>query len=352
MTIKPITDGASELTDQPFHFCCFGNFSGSGEDREALRAVPVNRGGWDRLFETVAPRLSLTVTLPKCDDLRLLLQFRSLKDFTTRGLTAQIPLLRDSAALATQAGAASPEAPLDPAALRSAMAGLAILEKLVAAQGGEAVIDLLSMVDIGTDDTEAGLSLPSLKAFFAAKTYDGHDRTKLMAEIESVRKLVLDKLAADPELVRLHGLWRGLKVFLPRATQRVRLSLVDCHKGELCDATYLLFVKPEQGEPLPLDLAFYCEELTNTEDDLHILYYLGRMAEGKQTPFILNAHPGVFGCKHWRHLSHVRDLSGRLNGPAHIKWRKQREEDGGQPRQRQLSRTSLRHAVPLQKRIG
>jgi hypothetical protein len=137
---------------------------------------------------------------------------------------------------------------------------------------------------------------------------------------------VLDQIRDDEALNALHGRWRVLKQFLP--FKQVRLSLVDCVKEDLCDATFSLLIKPPAGEPRPVDLVFYCDEFADNEPDRHALYHLGRMAENLSAPFILNAARSVFGCKSWRHLSHLRDISGRIASPERVKWRKLREDSG------------------------
>ncbi len=314
------------VNERTFRFCCFGNYSGSKQARATWPPFEVNRNSWDILFETLKPRLVIEVELPKVEDLTLKLEFHSLRDFSARGICAQVPLLRDLRKLTEQAGSASPEKNFEIEQFMINHPSLDVLRTLTEAHGDTGTIDLLAMVDLGEEEND--LNLPRLKRLFAGKTYDGAERSKLCGELGQIRDLILDQVIADPELIGLHGRWRALKFFLPQ--KGIRLTLVDCLKSEWCDGTFLNFVKPDTGDPCPLDLAFFCDELGMNEQDRHILFHLGRMAENILTPFILNASPQLFQIKSWRHLTHVRDISGRLCGPAHIKWRKLRDEPGSQ----------------------
>jgi len=328
MTVKiePRLGDANALAQRTFHFCCFGNFSGAVAEREDWRPRELSRNNWDRLFEDLQPSATVDIALPKVDDLRLSLKFRSLRDFREKGLIAQVPLLSAMAELARALGAASKEKPFDAAEFLGQDA-LAPLRQLIESHGQNQTVDLLSMVDLGEEEEDEGLSLPTLKSCLMQNRFEGADRGKAVAELNQVQRLILDQIEKDPAFQDLHGRWRGLRVFLPHIGPEIRVSLIDCLKSELCDAAFLTFVKPENGAPPPLDCAFFCEELGLGDDDRHILHHLGRMAERLTTPFILNAAPEVFGCKTWRHLSHVRDITGRLTAPTHVKWRKLREEE-------------------------
>ncbi len=308
-----------------FHFTCLGNFSGSDKARTNWEPKSVTRNSWDKLFEELAPTLDIHVVLPGVNDLKLSLAFKSLKDFGEKGLAAGIPFLRDLKAFAAHAGSASKERPFDAGAFCREHPDLSPLQELARKHGGEQVIDLLSMVDIG-DEEESGMQLPNLGACLDGGPYKGEKRSALSAELGSITNMVLDQITGDEAFMALHGQFRALKYFLP--FDAVRLSLIDCKKDELCDAVFTTFIKPDKGEPASLDLAVFCDQFGLSEGDHHIVYHLGRMAESLCAPFILNAAPQVLGCKTWGHLSHVRDISGRVNGPAHIKWRKLRDGSG------------------------
>ena len=332
MNIEIMTDvnGAEPNQNEPdkdrlVSFCCLGDFSGGGSSDGSGQPLVVSRNQWDSLFETLKPRAEIYVVLPKVDDLKLSVRFRSLKDFGPRGMENGVPFLRELRVLTEKVGSASGEKPVDPEKLRRENASLGVVADLAKAHGTAAEIDLLAMVDIGDGDQD-DLNLPHLRSFFEQSVYEGRDRSKLMGELERVRSLVLDQMMSDPNLAGLHGRWRALKFFV--SCPGVRLSLIDGPKSRLCDSVFEHFIKPPSGQPYPLDLAFFCDEFEQSEQDHHILFHLGRMAENLAVPFLLNAGPRLFGCQSWRHLTAIRDFSGRLGGPGHVKWRKLRDEPG------------------------
>ena len=311
--------------DRVFHFCCLGDFSGGGGSKRPEQPLTVTRNSWDGLFDSLKPSVEAHVALPKVDDLKFKIQFRSLKDFSARGVEHGVPFLKELRELIEAIASASAESPVDPKKVTREKPSLGALADLAKAHGSAAEIDLLAMVDIGDED-EDDLSLPNLKSFFEQTHYTGQDRSKLRGELERIRALVLDQVLGARDLAELHGRWRALKFFV--SSPGVKLSLLDRTKSELCQSVFETFIKPASGKSQTLDMAIFCDEFELSDDDHHILYHLGRMAESLTVPFLLNTGPRLFGCQAWPHLTGVRDFSGRLNGPGHVKWRKLRDEPG------------------------
>lgn len=330
--IQPHLGQAKEVTGakRTFHITLFGNYGGRYEERADLKEQPLTKNNWDQLFDIMAPQWMGTAQLPKVEDLRLTLQFKSLKDFDEKGLVNAVPFLKALKDLKQRVEACNKENSLVPAGLVQTEPELIRLRDMAAAQKESKVVNLLDMVDIGEDEEEEeqAMRLPNLKNFFAAANYEGDKRGKVAAELDTVSRSVIDQILGDKKFIELHGLWRGLKLFVGKATPNLKINLVDCMKSELCDATFLLYVKPETHDPLPLDLAIYADYIDNNDDDRHTLLYLGKMADNLSVPMVLNASPEVFRTKSYRGLSHIRDFSGKLNTPAHIKWKKLRDEPG------------------------
>ncbi|MDJ0838743.1 MAG: type VI secretion system contractile sheath large subunit [Acidobacteriota bacterium] len=329
MTIRPNTKGARVVTDAVFHMAIVGNFSGRDHDFEDPGPLALSTNSWDELFERIAPSVQIISSLPRVEDQKIDISFSNLRDFREKGLTARVPLLAGMAALAKAIEDAPADSAPDIAALLAEHPALAVVREL-ANSGGEAqVLDLLSMVDIGEEDE---MSLPTLKTLFSGGAVK---QSKAMTELNRVRNSIREQIFKNANFTRLMGLWRGLRLFLPLLRKkddgpRLNLTLIDCPKDQICDAVYLTFIRPESGEPQPLDLLVCTEPLGVNQDDRHILHHLGRMAEGLSTPFLLESGPALFGCRTWGLLRHVPDISGKLNGPDHIKWRKQREEPGSE----------------------
>jgi len=330
MTIKPATGGARVIADTEFHLAIVGDFSGRDHDFEQPGPLHVSPNEWDALFEQIAPTATVTVDLPRVDDLHLELGFRSLADFRPKQLQQRVGILVALSALLNGIEQASADTPLDVAGLLSEYPDLETLRSMAADSEEEQAIDLLNMVDIGEDD---GCNLPLTKKLFSAKAYDGTASDKLIREVHGVRNEITEQIATDKEVNRIAGLWRGLKLFLPHLRRQkgcpaVHLTLIDCPKDQICDAVFLTFIKPESGNPHPLDLLICPEPLATSDDDRHIVYHLGRMAASLSAPFLLESAPALFGCRTWQLLKHVPDISGKLSGPGHIKWRKLRTEPG------------------------
>ncbi|CAM2067573.1 Type VI secretion system contractile sheath large subunit [Sulfidibacter corallicola] len=323
--------GDAQVSHEPrtFHINIFGNFSGLDQERAELTARTFSKNTWDKLFSDLAPRWNGTVVLPKVDDLKVSLSFGSLKEFSAKGIAAQIPLLAAIKSAKERIEAANKENTVSPAGLVAEFPALKTVQSMAAAQGENKVIDLLSMVDLGDEEEEeeSSLRLPNLKTFFGTTVYEGDKRSKVAYELDEIQRHVMTQIQAEKSLNELHGQWRGLKLFLRYLTPNLKVSIVDCMKSEVCDAVFLLHVKPETHDPLPMDLAIFCDYFGNTDDDRHLLHYLGRMGETLSVPMLLNGSPQIFMAKSWRLLAMTRDFSGKLSTPAHIKWRKLRDEE-------------------------
>jgi len=333
MTIGPLTKGARIVAQSKFHICLLGDFTGREHDFEEPGPLVVSANTWDGLFEKLEPSLYMQIELPRVDGIILNLRFTSLRDFTVKGLRSRIPLLVDITALATAINRADANSPLNYRTLMTEHPRLEVIIDLARVSGEDQVIDLLSMVDIGEE--EGGLEMPILKKIIATSEYDGSESARALAELDNFVNLILDTVLKNRDFKRLSGLWRGLKQFLPHLRRRddgprIELKLISSPNNQLCDAVFLTFIRPEQGEPLPLDLLVCCEPQDLGGRSQHTLLHLGRMADGLSVPFILETAPEIFGCKSWGLVRHVKDISGKLAGPTHIKWRKLREEPGAE----------------------
>lgn len=327
MTIKPHTGEARPMPDHRFEFCCFADFAGHQEERPTLDPQPVNANRWEHLFEQFKPQCTIWLNFQGVDDFKLDIPFRQLRDFRPKGLCQRVNILTELKALANQIEAASESAPLVPSKCQGNT--MAWLRSLAAQTADEGFVDLLSMVDLG-DDNESGLYLKYLKSFLNQSQYLGMDRAKVLGDLKTVEKQILEQIRKNTRFRQLEATWRGLHASLTAFGANVKLNAVDCAREELCDALFLNFVKPENGEPLALDLAFTIYELDHHGPSLHLLHHLGHMASHLSVPFLFNAAPELLGAKGYNHLSHITDISGKFNGVAHTKWRKLRDEPGAE----------------------
>ncbi|MCB1049751.1 MAG: type VI secretion system contractile sheath large subunit [Acidobacteria bacterium] len=331
MTLNFQVDSEKPATpvEKKIRILLFGNFSGSDAERPTLAAVPLNRNQWDGLFVQFKPSIDLTLTLDNRIEIPGHLAFKSLADFQAKNVARNIPFLLQLNQLADAVGSASENQPLDVQALLPKLNLLEPLVRLAKDFKDEPALDLLNMVDLGeADEAASGWSFKWLKALLAKPSYQGHKREATVNELRTIEAELLGQVQKLPKFKALEALWRSLKEALSSCRAPLEWALVDCADHEICDAVYLVCIKPEQGEPEPVDLVVSAFQYGMSEEDLHRIYHLGRMGETLQAPVLLSAHPQLFGLNSNRMLQHYKDISGRMNGPAYAKWRKQREHSG------------------------
>lgn len=322
MTIDVDTGGAAEVTTRTFHMACFGNFSGRQTEGPLVRRM-LNQATWDKLLAELKPQAQATLVFDKVPDILLAWTITELADFRAKGMRRHLPFLQALHQLHVDVSRASEERPVEVTDLHEELSQL--LKTLADQSRDDEFVDLLNMVDLGENDTP---QYGHLKKLFFEATYSGRDRSKVAADLQRLMKEVYRQISQTPDLRELHGAWRGLHAVLRFFGDNVRLDLVDCMQDELCDAMFLLYVKPEDDAPAPLDLAFGSFAFDHQPSNISTLHHLGRMAEHLTTPMVFNTAPGLFDMKSHTHLSHVADLAGRLAGPSHIKWRALRDEPG------------------------
>ena len=327
MTIEPHTGQARAVVERRFEFCCLGNFAGHQEERPTLDPQPVNANRWDHLFETFKPSCTLFLDFEGVEDLKVVIAFRQVRDFRPKSLGQNVDILATIKQIAKAVEAASESEPVDVGQFSGP--SVTWLRSLAGQTADEGFVDLLSMVDIGDEEADT-LYLKYLKGFFAQTSYDGGDRSRVLGDLRTVEQRIFDQIHKNTTFRELEATWRGLHAALNGFGSSVKLSAVDCAWEELCDAFFLNFIKPDRGEPAPVDLVLTTYDLDHRGPSLHLLHHLGRMANTLNVPMLFNASPELLGAKGYTHLSHIADISGKFGGVAHTKWRKLRDEEGAQ----------------------
>ncbi len=325
--IQPAIGNARPVDELQFHFTCLGNFSGLTDERSAYPLMAVNRNSWDGLFEQLKPAITVTISLEGVRDFENRIVFARLADFSLKGITSQIAFLNDLTAFSNSLRQASEDNPLDVDDMVAKHPQLNVLKTMASQFTEGEALDLLNMVDLGAAE-ETGPQLKYVKKVFSASKFTGHKREAAASEVITIVDDAANQVMKSAEYVSLESHWRGLKNLHAATEKNVSLSLIDCPKDELCDATFLTFIKPEEGDPASIDLLLTTFAFQKTDSDLHILHHLGRMSESLAVPFLMNADPQIFGARNTRLLQHIRDYSGRVSGPEYAKWRKQRDELG------------------------
>ena len=305
---------------------CFANFSGKTGERPDLSPIELTPNSWDGLWNVFRPTVVVQIDLPGVETFSTTLEFQSLKDFNEKGLENRISLLQVSKELKDLIASTHVENPLPPnhpIFLKPEM-------ELIKAACGKSkesgqVVDLLSMVDIGEEEDSLGLH--NLLTIFSGQTYDGRKREKVIFDLNKLETELIKQVTQSSQFLQVHASWQTLK-FWSTKSNAMKLDVIDCDSSELCDAFYLNYVKPDSGQPLPLDLAFTLYSFDQSEDSRHQLLYLGKMAESISVPFLGNTGPGLFGAKTEKRIGHIQDFTGKFSQPEYAKWRKLKDETG------------------------
>ncbi|PID46596.1 MAG: hypothetical protein CSB47_03200 [Proteobacteria bacterium] len=317
----------SKLNIGTLNAVCFGNFSGKTGQRPDLTPHLLTPNTWESLWMDLQPHTSVVIALPGVSDFNVSIRFRSLRDFSEKGLVQTIPILQVTRELREIIAQTNAENTLTKEHPVFSRPEIALIQKACGTQTDEnVVVDLLSMVDIGEEEEES-LSLKYLLKVFNSPVYDGHQREKVLYDLTTLEGEIFKQIYKDNQFQELHAAWQTLK-FWAKKSNAIKLELVDCDRSELCDAMYLNYIKPDDGKPRPLDLAFTLYSFDQSEEARHQLLYLGKMAESLSVPFLGNAAPALFGAKTEKRVGHIRDYSGKFSRPEYAKWRKLRDESG------------------------
>lgn len=327
MTIQPHTGDAETIVSRQFEFVCMADLAGHQQSRADLAPARLNANTLEMLFERFKPSCVVWASFEGVDDLKLDVAINGVRDFRPKALNQNVSMLATIAQVRKLVEEASEQSPVDTSQFQGA--DIDWLKALANQTADEGFVDLLSMVDIGDDENE-GLYLKYLKQFFATASYVGSDRSRVAADLKTVQQHIVEAIQKDTLFRQLEATWRGLAAIMNTFGEHAKLSVIDCAQDDLCDAYFLNYLKPESGDPLPLDFAFTTYELDHKGPSLHILHHLGRMSMNLGVPFVFNASPQVMGAKTYTQLSHTRDISGKFSSPAHTKWRALRDEPGAE----------------------
>jgi len=309
---------------------CFGNFSGKSGERPDLTPHILTPNTWENLWDDFKPGTSLTIDLPGVSDFMVHLSFKSTKDFSENGLVQSIPILKVARELRDIIASTNVEKPLLREHEIFSKPEMAMIKAACGTQKDESVIvDLLSMVDIGDSQEEDSLSLKYLLKIFNGPSYDGTKREKVLFDITTLEAEVFKQISKDQNFQDLAAAWQTLK-YWAKKSNAMKLEIIDCERSELCDAMYLNYIKPVDGNPRFIDLAFTLYSFDQSEDARHQLLYLGKMAESISVPFLGNTAPSLFGAKTEKRVGHIRDFTGKFSKPEYAKWRKLRDETGSE----------------------
>lgn len=346
----------SESERQPLRVCIAAEWSASPEasTRSAPqdRVMAVNADNFDYVFERFGPAFAIELddpVDPKAPPVRAFLRWSKLASLRPREMVEAIPELSGlleahrvldradaktpRSALAADLGRVLPRphwvdatlAPLagggttaaSPAAAREARPGREDHER-----PPDSLSPLFDLVD-GADGAggrgaepppparDAAALVNRLAGITAARpaTRDGG----LDAARATVRQLfskLLTGLLEHPEVARLEGLWRGLKVLLQAGTR--------CKEAQLFVAWLPSGEEDRLEEILSQDFDLLCldREVDGTAERLDLLERVATLGADYQTPVLLNAAPELLGQQHWHALNALQQKLLFADHPA------------------------------------
>jgi hypothetical protein len=309
-------------SDVVFNLYAFLKLSSSGTPFETCKPQVVT--DLDAAFALWQPCCRVTITFPKVNDWQRDLSFSSLADFTEANLAKMVPELAVLHDLQQNLTELSGTLEASAFADRPGWAALKALADANPGGGSGGTIDLLSMVDLGEEEPGG---YPQLHAFAKGKKLQGK-QSPLVMELKGIQDEIYDQIFKAPQFKELASHWQQLGLLVENLSDQVQLHVVDTIKEDYCDLVFQYFVEENDHHYPQPDFLSFDHAFTLKGGDLEILYHLGRMADYLTCPVTFDVDASVFQLKRWSHLTHFKDISGRLAGPAYIKWRKQRDEPG------------------------
>lgn len=376
---------AGRVRDLPLRLVVLADFG--GRRREGNRVpLTVDKEGFRGAFADLDVRLDLRLKHhlgPRPEPIDISLEFRDLKDFRRSVLAEKVPGLAAGRALvaalaAIQAGAGR-KGDLDAAlgAARTVPALATAVERAAAALSGPAPAHgtpaapaaspapaaastdddgldaLLGMVDTGpaTPSAEAPAHQDAAKRAvdsLVGSLVGGGQRGNggggalaagpgFAAALEAAAPVVAAQEAElfdHPDLVRVEGAWRSLKVMVDRLDFRagVSLDIVDCGRDEIAEVFARTVAEPELAgiSQVSPGLVVVDFDFANSATDLDSLQRLGEQAEEIQTPVVVNVGADLFGVDDLNALVGRDNPAALLEAPGRFdQWNALRDKEAG-----------------------
>ena len=340
--------------------------------------VAIDSDRFDAVLAWIAPRLELDVENALAGDgsqLRVVLQFRGIEDFTPARVAVQVEPLRriveirrrhrdlqskidtdellaellgaiirdpDQLARTESELSAQPEAPRQPEPTAPRVKApdigpFSLLDMIIAASPAEepARAEALSVLVRQLLEEVKGGQMP----------VSGDLETMLERRIAELDRLIsgqLNLILHHPEFQKLESSWRGLHFLVSRTdtSSLIQIRVLHVTKEELLHdlepATPLaqtgLFRELhshlyEIPDAVPFDVLIGDFEFDNHPQDMALLKRMATVASAVHAPFLSAASPGLFGWDSFRDLARTRDLAKIFQGPEYAAWRSFRESE-------------------------
>ncbi|HTO91818.1 MAG TPA: type VI secretion system contractile sheath large subunit [Candidatus Sulfotelmatobacter sp.] len=131
----------------------------------------------------------------------------------------------------------------------------------------------------------------------------------------------VDAVLHHPSFQRVEAAWRGMKLLLAQAGDRVEIRLASMPRKNLAARFKEVVFLPEYHEAEPPSLIALDFEFGYKGDDLATLNELGSMAKVLQAPVVAQASAGFFDFRYLVQIATLGELLPRLMDSNHSGWK-------------------------------
>jgi hypothetical protein len=131
----------------------------------------------------------------------------------------------------------------------------------------------------------------------------------------------VDQVLHHPAFQRVESAWRGMKLLLAHAGDKVEVFVTSMPRKGLAARFKEVVFMPEYREPEPPSLVLVDFEFGYKGDDLATLNELGGMAKVLQAPIVAQAAAGFFDFRYLIQIATMGELLPRLMDSGHSGWK-------------------------------
>ncbi len=298
----------------PFSIVALGPFSPE-LDTERPPVVTVNSLSLNDAVAAIAPTLNIPVDKKLCPDGNIAVSIRKMADFRPKNIsknTLFIKEILEAKAYVKNGGTSDLETKYPRTAQLITFPKASQSSK--SESKASAIDDILSMVDIGANETSSPISSGS---------------TSVGNQIDDIHDKLLQTVFDDPNFRMMEGAWRGAELLtrqIPSGTKStVNLTLIPLPKGDCIPVLDML--ESELGDSPP-DLILVDKSIINTPRAMIELERIMTFAETMLAPAAVPIGPKFLEISDWKELNSVRFIPSLLEGAEYGRWKTLRTQSG------------------------
>ena len=169
-----------------------------------------------------------------------------------------------------------------------------------------------------------------------------------IARIDELISVQLNAILHEPAFQALEASWRGLRRLVGQVEEGTNVEVrvlgiswrelardldkaIEFDQSQIFQKVYSAEFGMPGGKPFGVLLGDYAvahkPRGTERVDDVAALRSMSHVAAAAFAPFVVGAHPSLFGLDAWSELERPIDLARALQGPEYIKWNALRDTD-------------------------